>query len=164
GPYNTTLCDFLLSRGHRVRMVTSFQYYPAWRRDAKDTGRLYRTDDVDGVTVHRCWLFVPRRPTALKRILHELSFVLASFARLLALPKPDVIIVVSPPLLLGFAAWLLGCFKRTHFVFHVQDLQPDAAVGIGMVKKGLFTKALYMLEAFAYRKAARVSGISAGML
>ena len=50
------------------------------------------------------------------------------------------------------------------FVFHVQDLQPDAAVGLGMLKPGAFTRLLYRLEAFAYAKAARVSGISQGML
>jgi colanic acid biosynthesis glycosyl transferase WcaI len=49
-------------------------------------------------------------------------------------------------------------------VFHVQDLQPDAAAGLGMLKQGAFVRALYALEAFAYRKAARVSGITPGMI
>ena len=72
--------------------------------------------------------------------------------------------LVSPPLLLGVAGWLVGKIKRAPFVFHVQDMQPDAAVGLGMLKANWFTQALYALEAFAYRKAARVSGITQGML
>jgi len=71
---------------------------------------------------------------------------------------------VSPPLLLGTAGWLVGKLKRAPFVFHVQDMQPDAAVGLGMLKEGWFIKTLYALEAFAYRSAARVSGITKGML
>ena len=163
-PYNRALCDFLKSRGHRLRMVTSFPYYPTCQKRLEDRRRLYRTDDLSGVPVHRSYHYVPLSPTPLKRILHEGSFVVTSLLRLLALPRPDVYVVVSPPLLLGAAAWLLTRIRRAPFVLHVQDLQPDAACGLGMLKRGLFTRALYVLEGFAYRKAARVSGISGGML
>jgi colanic acid biosynthesis glycosyl transferase WcaI len=163
-PYNTALCDHLQSHGHEARMVTSFAYYPSWTRSAGDRGRAFRTDDVQGVPVHRCWHYVPQKTSTLKRIIHEATFVTSSFARQLTLPAPDVYVVVSPPLLLGAAAWLLGKIKRRPFVFHVQDLQPDAAAGLGMLKRGPLVRALYGLESFAYRKAARVSGITPGML
>jgi colanic acid biosynthesis glycosyl transferase WcaI len=100
----------------------------------------------------------------LKRIVHEGSFVFTSTLRALLVERPDVFVVVSPPLLLGAAAWMVGKLKRAPFVFHVQDMQPDAAVGLGMLKQSAFTRALYALEAFAYRHAARVSGITSGML
>ncbi len=163
-PYNVALCRHLKAAGHDVRMVTTFSYYPTWKKLPEDAGRLYRTDTIDGVPVHRCWHFVPAKPSALKRILHEASFIATSWLRLLLLPRADVYVVVSPPLMLGFAAWLLTRIKRAPFVFHVQDLQPDAAVGLGMLKEGAFTKALYWLEGFAYRKAALVSGICEGMI
>lgn len=162
-PYNAALCEHLVASGENVRMVTTFAYYPAWKKQESDCGKLFRTDLVNGVRVHRCWHYVPQKVSALKRILHEGSFVATSFLRLLFLPRPDVLVVVSPPLLLGAAAWVMSVLKRCPFVFHVQDLQPDAAVGLGMLKPGLFTRALYALEALAYRKAARVSGISDGM-
>ena len=145
-------------------MVSTFQYYPAWKKRPEDKGKLYRTERVNGVTLHRCYHYVPSKVNSLKRILHEGSFVFTSFMRLLFLPAPDVYVVVSPPLLLGAAAWLLGLIKRRPYAFHVQDLQPDAAVGLGMLKPGLFIRMLYKLEAFAYRGASRVSGISDGML
>ena len=163
-PYNMAMCEWLRSQGHDAQMLTSFAYYPEWRKRAEDAGRWYRTDDVRGVPVHRCWHYVPLQVSAWKRIVHEGTFVVCSFLRGLVLPKPDVMVVVSPPLLLGAAAWALGKVKGVPFVFHVQDLQPDAAVGLGMLKVGRFTKMLYRLEAFAYTKAARVSGICQGML
>jgi colanic acid biosynthesis glycosyl transferase WcaI len=163
-PYNTALCEHLARHGHDVRMVTSFAYYPSWTKAREDRGRLFRRDSVHGVPVHRCWHFVPRKANALKRIIHEGTFVATSFLRQLTLPAPDAYVVVSPPLLLGAAAWLLGKIKRRPFVFHVQDLQPDAAAGLGMLKQGQFIRALYRLEKFAYEKAARVSGITPGML
>ena len=163
-PYNVALCEYLHGAGHAVHMLTSFAYYPEWNKLAADEGRLYRTDDVRGVPVHRCWHYVPAKVSSLKRIVHEGTFVLTSFLRGLTLPRPDVIFVASPPLLLGAAAWVLGLLRRAPFIFHVQDLQPDAAVGLGMLKPSGFTRMLYGLEALAYRKAARVSGISQGIL
>jgi len=159
-PHNVALCEFLKRRGDDVEMLTTFAYYPAWRKRPEDQGQVYRTDKITGVPVHRCWHYVPKRVSPLKRIIHEGTFVLTSTLRGLFLPRPDVYIVVSPPLLLGTAAWVLGGIKRAPFIFHVQDLQPDAAVGLGMLRPGWFTRALYWLEKFAYQKATRVSGIS----
>src|ERR1035437_2144442 len=163
-PYNQMMCEHLKLAGHEPIMVTSFAYYPAWKKSKEDAGRLYRTDSVNGVKVHRCWPYVPAKVSSLKRIIHEATIVTTSFLRLLTLPAPDVYVVVSPPLLLGLAAWLLTRFRRAPFVFHVQDLQPDAAMTLGMLRPGVFTRLLYWLEAVAYRKAASVSGISQGML
>ena len=164
GPHNTALCEFLKESGHDVEMVTTFCYYPAWRKLPEDRGHIYRTDQINGVPVHRCWHYVPRRVANWKRILHELSFCITSTLKVFALESPCLIIVVSPPLLLGACAWLGGAVKRAPFIFHAQDLQPDAALGLGMLKPGLFVRALLGLEAFAYENARRVSGISKGML
>jgi colanic acid biosynthesis glycosyl transferase WcaI len=173
-PYNTALCQDLRARGHDVAMVTTFSYYPAWRKKPEDEHRIFRTDLVDGVPVHRCWHYVPAKVSAIKRIIHEGTFVANSFLRLAWLAiiqgrRPDVLVVVSPPLALGAAAWMFALLakatgRRVPFVFHVQDLQPDAALGLGMLKQGMLTRALYRLEALAYRAATRVSGISHGML
>jgi colanic acid biosynthesis glycosyl transferase WcaI len=164
GPYNQALCEHLQRAGHNVNMVTTFPYYPAWQKVAANRGKLFRSDIIANVRVHRCWHYVPKKVSSVKRILHEASFVGTSFLRLLTLPTPDVYIVVSPPLLLGLAAWLVTRFRCAPFIFHVQDLQPDAAVNLGMLKPGAFSRMLYWLEGVAYRKAAGISGISHGML
>ena len=163
-PCNSSLCEFLVERGCNVEMVASFAYYPEWKKRKEDFGYLYRTDWVRGVKVHRCWSYVPSRVSALRRMIHEGSFVLLSLFRVLLLKQPSVFVVVSPPLLLGIAAWIASVLKRAPFMFHVQDLQPDAAVGLGMLREGWLTRMLYRIEGFAYAKAARVSGISEGML
>ncbi|MFN2477040.1 MAG: WcaI family glycosyltransferase [Chthoniobacterales bacterium] len=163
-PHTVALCEFLQAGGHDVEMVTAFPYYPTWTKREEDRATLYRSNTINGVRVHRCWHFVPPRVSALKRILHEASFVFTSTLKVLTLRRPDVYVIVSPPLLLGSAGWLVSELKSAPFVFHVQDMQPDAAVGLGMLRAGWFIKALYALESFAYRSAARVSGITQGML
>ena len=164
GPFNTALCEFLSACGNDVEMVTAFAYYPEWKIRKADRGRLFRSDVVNNVLIHRCWMYVPKRTSILGRILHEASFVLISLLRVLAMEKPDVFVVISPPLLLGIAASVAGLIKRSPFVFHVQDLQPDAAVGLAMLRKGLLTRFLYWSESFAYSRAARVAGISLGIV
>lgn len=164
GPFNRELCEYLVERGHEVSAVTSFPYYPSWRKDPADRGRWFRTETLHRVRVFRCWCYVPAVAGNFRRILHELSFGLVSTLRLLFRPRADVYVVVSPPLGLGFFAWVVTTVKRSRFVFHVQDLQPDAAVGLGMIRPGRLVQALYALERLAYAKAAAVSGISEGMM
>lgn len=163
-PHTVALCEFLRAHGHDVEALTAFPYYPSWEKRPEDRGHLYRTDRINGVPVHRCWHFVPARVSAMKRIMHEATFVFTSTLRALFLARAHVYIIVSPPLLLGVAGWFTGRIKRAPFIFHVQDMQPDAAVGLGMLKPNWFTKSLYALESFAYRRAGCVSGITRGML
>lgn len=162
-PFNAELAEYLAGAEHEVEVVTGFAYYPQWRKAPTDR-RLYRTDEINGIKVHRCAQYVPARVTTLRRMWHELSFGISSLLRVLFLPRADVYFVVSPPLFLGFCAWLAMLVKRSPYVFHVQDLQPGAAVGLGMVKGRTFIRLLYALESFAYRHAAAVSGISDGMM
>jgi colanic acid biosynthesis glycosyl transferase WcaI len=164
GPYNTELCEFLKSRGHEINMVTTFPYYPTWTKLSTDRWRLYRTDAREGVPIHRCWHYVPAKATTARRILHELSFGLTSFLRILTLPRADVYFIISPPLSLGILAWMVAGLKRSRYIFHVQDLQPDAAIGLEMVKSGVFLRLLYRVERFSYRHAVAVSGISESMI
>lgn len=163
-PFNTELAEYLARADFDVSVVTGFSYYPHWRKAPGDRWRLFRTDRIHGVKVHRCAQYVPSRVSTVRRILHELSFGVSSLLRVLSLPRADIYVVVSPPLFLGFCAWMATVLKRSRFVFHIQDLQPGAAVGLGMVKSRGFIRLLYALERFAYRHAAAVSGISDGMM
>jgi colanic acid biosynthesis glycosyl transferase WcaI len=163
-PFNRELCEYLAGRGHEVSAVTAFPYYPVWKKRPEDRGRLYRAEYIAGVRLYRCWCYVPAVVTTLRRIVHELTFCIGSTLRILFLPRADIYFVVSPPLALGLFAWIVTMLKGGKFVFHVQDLQPDAAVGLGMLKRGWLVRGLYVLERLAYAKAAMVSGISGGMI
>lgn len=161
--YNTELCEFLAAGGDKVTMVTGFPYYPSWRKRPEDRWCIYRTERDKQVEVCRCWLYVRESPSVVLRILHEATFAVASSLKQLFLPAPDAYVVVSPPLILGLAAWIVSRIKGTPFHFHVQDLQPDAAFGMNMLRGGWLARILYGLEKLAYEKAGSISGISAQM-
>ena len=163
-PCNGALCEFLAEMGNDVTMLTTFPYYPAWRKQTKDADKLFGSETLNGVQVVRCWHYVPSRPNPLKRILHELSFVAVSFLRLLFASCPDLLIVVSPPLLLGVAARAVCLLRGGRYLMHVQDLQPDAAIRLGMVRSKALIDLFRRAECTAYRGAWRASAISRSML
>jgi len=96
-------------------------------------------------------------------MLHEASFVVSSCLRAFAAGRPDLLLVVSPPLGLALPALLLSRLWRIPYVFHVADLQPDAAVDLGMLPSGRLVRAMYAIERLAYRRAALVSTLTGGM-
>jgi len=161
---NVALCEHLVEQGCDVTMLTAFPYYPEWRKRAGDAKRIFGCEKNNGVHVLRCWHYVPRRINTPKRILHELSFVVLSFLRLLFVSRPDLLIVVSPPLLAGVAARLVCRLRGGKYLMHLQDLQPDAAINLGMVKSSILIRAFKFLESVAYRGAWRISAVSGGML
>ncbi len=163
GVYTTGLAEQLAADGHAVTVHSGFAYYPEWRKSEADRGRLYRRETVNGVDLRRSWLYVPQRPSALKRIAHEFSFVVSAALAYLFAPRAERTIIVLPPLALGLAIGVLARLKGSRSILHVQDLQPDAAVELGMLKPGMLTRALYVLEALNYRLCDRVSTISEGM-
>jgi colanic acid biosynthesis glycosyl transferase WcaI len=163
GVYNAGLARFLTAKGHRVQMVTSFEYYPRWRKADRDQGVLFRQEWDGDVRVRRGYVYVPARPSVARRILHELSFVASALVSYLTAERADVTIIVSPPLALGLPVALLARLKRSKTLLHVQDLQPDAAVELGMMRDGALVRLLYLLERATYRVVDVVSVISGGM-
>jgi colanic acid biosynthesis glycosyl transferase WcaI len=163
-PCNVALCEYLVKEGCDVTMLTAFPYYPAWKKRSADARRIFQAERLNGVRVLRSWHYVPKRANTVKRILHEFSFVALSFLRLLFIPRPDLLIVISPPLLAGALARFFCLVNRRRYLLHLQDLQPDAAINLGMVKSPILVGALKTLESIAYGGAWRISAISAGML
>ena len=162
GAFTTYRAEYLASLGHDVTVCTTFPYYPEWKVAAAYAGRLVSGETRNGVRILRSYAYVPSRVTSVKRVLHEASFIASSLARALFQAKPDLLLVVSPPLGLAVNAFVLSRLWRIPYVFDVEDLQPDAAAELGMLPKPVLSL-MYKVERFAYRHAALVSTITAGM-
>lgn len=161
--FSTGRAEHLASRGHEVTLCAAVPYYPQWRVLKGYRGIRFRRETRAGVTVLRCPIYVPSVVTPVRRVLHEASFVAAGFCRSLLCRRPDVLLVVSPPLGLGIVAAILSRLWRVPYVFHVADLQPDTALDLGMVGQGRLARLLYAVERLAYRRAALVSTLTESM-
>ncbi len=70
--------------------------------------------------------------------------------------RPDVLWVYSPPLTLGLAGAALKRRFRCHLVLHVQDLFPDNAVDLGLLRNPALAWSWRLVEDRCYRAADRV--------
>jgi colanic acid biosynthesis glycosyl transferase WcaI len=162
GAFTTYRAEYLASVGHDVTVCTTFPYYPDWKPDPKYKGRLLASEERKGVRILRSFIYVPNPVTSLKRVVHEAGFVAGAFMRAVGQKRPDVLLVVSPPLGLAVTAIALSRLWRIPYVFDVMDLQPDAAAELGMLpRKALGV--MYLIEKMAYRRAALVSTLTKGM-
>lgn len=163
GAFTTYRAEYLAARGHDVTVCTTFPYYPEWKVPATYAGKLTSSESRNGVRILRSYAYIPGSVTSVKRVLHEASFVFSSLLRAFFQSRPDVLLVVSPPLGLAMNAVLLSRIWRIPYVFDVEDLQPDAAAELGMLPKPILT-AMYKVERMAYRNAGLVSTLTTGMM
>lgn len=167
GKYTGEMARWLAEAGAEVRVVTAPPYYPAWRVSSGYSGARYQYEQAGSVTVIRCPLYVPARPTGIQRLLHLVSFALNSAPVTLwhALTwRPDIVFVVEPPLACAPVAWIAARCCGAVSWLHVQDFEVDAAFDLGLLRSRFARKLLGFLERGLMRRFDRVSTISGRML
>ncbi|MEX5686814.1 glycosyltransferase WbuB [Pseudomonas silesiensis] len=166
GKYSGEMACWLAAQGHEVRVVTAPPYYPDWKVWQGFSSWRFCKRQEAGVTVIRCPLYVPSRPTAIKRLLHLVSFSLSSafavFAQLRW--KPDLVMLVVPTLFCAPQAVALAKLTGAKSVLHIQDYEVDALFGLSIVKGDKLKRFAFAVERAVLRAFDRVSTISSGML
>jgi len=168
GKYTGEMSAWLASRGHDVRVVTAPPYYPAWRIREDYRGTWYRKERVPGQpVVFRTPLYVPERPTGIKRIVHLVSFMLGSLPVMLrhAFWQPHVVFTVEPTFFCAPLTLFVGKSAGAACWLHVQDFEVDAAFELGLLPaQGPVHDAALRIEKFFTFAFDRVSGISSRMV
>lgn len=166
GKYSGEMAGRLAIRGHEVRVVTAPPYYPEWQLGKGYRAWRYSREKLDGVDIWRCPLWIPQKPSGLKRILHLLTFALLSLpAMIIQLRwRPDVVLVVVPALFCAPGAAVIGRLVRARTWIHIQDFEVDAAFNMGLLRVGWLRRVLLGIERWLLRRFDRVSTISRRML
>lgn len=167
GKYTGEMAEWLVRQGVEVRVITAPPYYPAWRVSPGYSSWRYQRERVAGVDILRCPLWVPVRPTGLKRIIHLASFALTALPIMLWSGlrwRPDFVFVVEPPLFCAPAALLAARLAGGEAWLHVQDFEVDAAFELGILRAGWLRRWVLAIERWLMRRFNRVSTISARML
>ncbi len=97
-----------------------------------------------------------------KRYLNFGSFCGSSAIGGLTASNPDVIYCIIPPLPLGLASEFIGLLKRAPVVVNVQDIYPDIAVALGILRNRYAISIFRSMERFIYRHAKAIVVISEG--
>jgi len=161
-PLMTELAEGLVKRGHEVRVITAMPNYPERKIYPAYRGQWFMTEEKNGVTIQRCYVWIRPNPGLFTRLLLEGSFVGLSFIKALQGWRPDVILNTSPSLPVAVPVALLKLIYRCPTVLNLQDILPEAAVQTGLITNPLAIRAFEIVEKFAYRSATQISVIAEG--
>ncbi len=144
------LAEELRSRGHQITVMTS---WPEYNLDQDSTPRqISELEDEAGIQVLRIKTLPHHNVNYLVRgiaqLLMPLQFIWKVRQHRL---QADAVIVYSPPLPLALVGvWLRS---KARFLLNVQDLFPQNAIDLGVLRNSWQIRFFRWLEGYVYRKA-----------
>ena len=165
GKYTGEMAKWL-SSDNQIRVITAPPYYPEWKISKGFSSKKYTRSYENNIEVIRCPLYVPSRPSSLKRLIHLISFSLSSSLPILYsfFWRPNLIIQVVPTMFCSLQTILLGFFGKNKTIIHIQDFEVDAMFGLSMLKVGFLKKLAFFIEIRILNSFDYVSTISEGMM
>lgn len=175
GKYNGEMIEWLARSGYHCSVLTAYPYYPSWKiqKNYRSKRFFYSTEervlDDSGVKIRimRCPIYVPIKPSGLKRVFLDISFFLTALIRLLVLipsAKFDFVIAVSPSFQVGLLGVLYKKLRGAKLLYHVQDLQIEAARNLNMIKSEAVVSTMLEVEKQILEHSDIVSTISEEMV
>jgi glycosyltransferase involved in cell wall biosynthesis len=147
----------LVERGWAVDLVSTPRNYMTGELPGAYRRRPLRRETIDGIDHH--WLWTPGgiHRSRLARVANYALFATGAAARSVALPRPDVVLVSSPPLPVAGLGPLLARRFNCPWILEVRDVWPESAVSVGWLRRE--SVAYGLLERLAHattRRATRV--------
>ncbi len=152
----------LQERGHSVTVLTGFPNYPKGVVPEEYRGKLFSREEMDGMTILRCYIVPENKASRLKRLLFSVSLSISALFFGLFTKGYDVIYATSPPLFLGLTGYLLGIRHRAPFVLEVRDLWADVSEALEIFSNRSAFSLLRSLERFLYRRAKKLVVVTNG--
>jgi colanic acid biosynthesis glycosyl transferase WcaI len=132
--YTSDLVAYIAGPQSRIEVVTAPPHYPGWVVQHPFKAWRYAHEDAADVSLIRCPLLVKVNGGGIWRLLAPLTFGVSVLPAVLWRAirfRPDVILCVVPTLFAAPAAILARWLTQARLVFHVQDLEVDAAFAVG---------------------------------
>jgi len=161
GEVMTSIVGELAALGHRLHVVTALPWYRHHALEPGWDGQVVRHQSTDWGTITRVHPFpTDKRNIPARAVAFGGFTALATVAGVRSRLDPDVVLAMSPPLTLGLAGSAVGRARRVPFVFNVQDVFPDVAVELGLLRGARVIDAALRLERAIYRQADAVTVLS----
>jgi len=173
GKYAGEMVEWLASRRHEIRVVTTPPHYPQWRIFSEYSPWQYKREkhvpgagSIGTIEVFRCPVWIPQVPRGWKRIVHLMSFSLSSWPAMLGQVfwRPDVVILIAPTL---FCSPQVLCTSRLSGAIawlHIQDFEVDVAFQLRDFSSHQLRRWVHAIERFVLRKFDRISAVSDRMV
>jgi colanic acid biosynthesis glycosyl transferase WcaI len=174
GKYNGEMMDWLANQGNDCTVITTFPYYPFWKVQYPYKNKWYKKEIINypasnsSIEIYRCPSYIPTNPTGKQRAIQDFSYWIAKFFvvfKLIILRKKyDLIINIAPPFHLAYLGLMLRAFNGGKLLYHIQDMQIEAARDLKMFYHKKVLARLFKIERKILMSADYVSSISEGMI
>ena len=142
--------------------VTILSGRPSYDPTERRAWRLYQTEESGNIRVIRVGSTDYPRVQMNRRVFNYLTYVLLAVPRALLL-RCDVILAMTDPPFEGIVGAFVAMLKNKPYVYDIQDMYPDMAVGGSIVKPGLLSRIWEKLHRWAMKRATRVIVIGEDM-
>ncbi|HTX14558.1 MAG TPA: glycosyltransferase family 4 protein [Candidatus Baltobacteraceae bacterium] len=141
-----------LAKSHQVTVVAG---RPSYDPDEFYPYALLRRDTRNGVVIERVGSTAYPRHRMKRRVSNYLSYLALAVPRALAI-RPDVVLAMTDPPVAGIAGAFVARLARRPFVYNIQDLYPDMAIGGDIVRANGWVARWEKMHRKALKRAARV--------
>ena len=154
-----TIAERLAADGHNVTVYSAQPSY-------NDIGlkSCPRQETIGGVRILRRSLTPEKKTRLWTRILNSLLFLAGSILHVLLSPRYDLVLVnTTPAILQGATARIIKILRGIPYIYHCQDLHPEAGLYGGKFKPGILYRVLEWLDRMTVQDAATVVVLSPDM-
>jgi glycosyltransferase involved in cell wall biosynthesis len=154
----------LTIHGCNVTVITAFPHYPYGHssRNRKGRGKIFYTEEIEGVRILRTWIpNLPHSPFT-KRIILHIAFIFLSLFAVRYIRRVDVIFAMNPNLFAFFAALPYKILFRKQIIRNVDDLWPEVFYALGIVRSRVFKRMLDFVAGLSYRIPCAIIPVSQG--
>jgi glycosyltransferase involved in cell wall biosynthesis len=135
----------LVRRGWQVDLVSTPRNYMTGEVPSAYRKSAFRSETIEGVAHHWVWTPGGIHRSRGARVANYAGFASTAAARAITLPRPDVVLVSSPPLPVAGLGPLLARRFGCPWLLEVRDIWPESAASVGWLNS----------EGMAYRLLAR---------
>lgn len=146
------LAQALTAKGHAVSVVSRFPRHISEELQPKTKGKWVTREKRPEAEVVRVKIpHFPRSIPLMRELEHLINIILLVWASLLG-KRPEVTLVYSPPIVVGYAAVLARLFNKSKVILNVQDLFPQSFIDVGIIKNRLLIVICRFFEKDLYRR------------
>jgi glycosyltransferase involved in cell wall biosynthesis len=162
-PYATMLRaigDALAEAGHDVHVLSSM---PSYRAESRTTEAPSR-ETLGKLDVQRVWVLGNEKRNPLRRLANVALYCWALVIKIMRL-RPEIVTASTfPPIIAAWSASLAARFVGAKFIYHMQDIHPEASTySGGLLGRGLLARLLTTLDNQTLRRAETIVTLSEDM-
>ncbi|MFB0563420.1 MAG: glycosyltransferase family 4 protein [Candidatus Lokiarchaeia archaeon] len=147
----------LRNRSHNVTVLTTAPKYNLSDSSEKIKIKFLLKSIEDGIVIIKISTPHIHNVNIIRRAVNWLILPLYFYIAGRKLDKPQIIFVYSPPMTLGIAAYWLKNKYKSKFIFNVQDLFPQNAIDLGIMRNKIVIRFFEWIEKRIYKKADLIS-------